>query len=197
MRRNHDSCECTNETDSLGPAVARLLACRDRQPRRSTSWARKWSGSSRKIIDALEADEHVRVVIFDSAVDDYFLNHSDFLAKLEFGRAFRQLRALRQRVLSLRTLPTWSGKLRSPGWFAERASRRAMFLVRIRPDESLHSLPHVLRRSSLRLRQEPVRKAPFGLSQFPRGWSYAIWADAAAWQASAHLTVDAYLRRIS
>src|ERR1700677_3534145 len=35
------------------------------------------------IIDALEADEHVRVVIFDSAVDDYFLNHSDFVAKLE------------------------------------------------------------------------------------------------------------------
>src|SRR5258708_25591207 len=36
-----------------------------------------------EIIDALEADEHVRVVVFDSAVDDYFLNHSDFLAKLE------------------------------------------------------------------------------------------------------------------
>ena len=35
------------------------------------------------LIDALEADEHVRVVVFDSAVDDYFLNHSDFLAKLE------------------------------------------------------------------------------------------------------------------
>ena len=34
-------------------------------------------------IDALEADEGVRVVVFDSAVDDYFLNHSDFLAKLE------------------------------------------------------------------------------------------------------------------
>jgi len=34
-------------------------------------------------IDALEADEHVRVVVFDSAVDDYFPNHSDFLAKLE------------------------------------------------------------------------------------------------------------------
>src|ERR1700721_766166 len=35
------------------------------------------------LIDALEADEHVRVVVFDSADDDYFLNHSDFLAKLE------------------------------------------------------------------------------------------------------------------
>jgi enoyl-CoA hydratase/carnithine racemase len=36
-----------------------------------------------EVIHALEADEQVRVVVFDSAVDDYFLNHSDFLAKLE------------------------------------------------------------------------------------------------------------------
>jgi enoyl-CoA hydratase/carnithine racemase len=36
-----------------------------------------------KLMDALEADELVRVVVFDSAVDDYFLNHSDFTAKLE------------------------------------------------------------------------------------------------------------------
>ncbi len=36
-----------------------------------------------EVINALEADEHVRVVVFDSAVEDYFLNHSDFLAKLE------------------------------------------------------------------------------------------------------------------
>jgi enoyl-CoA hydratase/carnithine racemase len=36
-----------------------------------------------EVIGAIEADEYVRVVVFDSAVDDYFLNHSDFLAKLE------------------------------------------------------------------------------------------------------------------
>src|ERR1700726_5198052 len=36
-----------------------------------------------EVINALEADEQVRVVVFDSAVHDYFLNHSDFLAKLE------------------------------------------------------------------------------------------------------------------
>src|ERR1700677_3010335 len=36
-----------------------------------------------EVINALEADERVRVVVFDSAVDDYFLNHSDFTAKLE------------------------------------------------------------------------------------------------------------------
>jgi enoyl-CoA hydratase/carnithine racemase len=36
-----------------------------------------------QVIESLEADEHVKVVVFDSAVDDYFLNHSDFTAKLE------------------------------------------------------------------------------------------------------------------
>src|SRR5580692_8985198 len=36
-----------------------------------------------EVINVLEADEYVRVVVFDSAVDGYFLNHSDFLAKLE------------------------------------------------------------------------------------------------------------------
>src|SRR5580692_3513038 len=35
------------------------------------------------VINSLEADENVKVVVFDSAVDDYFLNHSDFTAKLE------------------------------------------------------------------------------------------------------------------
>ncbi len=36
-----------------------------------------------EVIGAIEADEQVRVVVFDSVVDGYFLNHSDFLAKLE------------------------------------------------------------------------------------------------------------------
>src|SRR5580704_11027673 len=40
-------------------------------------------GQFQEVINALEADEDVRVVVFDSAVDDYFLNHSDFTAKLE------------------------------------------------------------------------------------------------------------------
>ena len=34
-------------------------------------------------INALESDEHVKVVVFDSAVDDYFLNHIDFATKVE------------------------------------------------------------------------------------------------------------------
>src|ERR1035438_6196578 len=36
-----------------------------------------------EVIDAIEADEFVRGVVFDGAVDDCFLNHSDFPAKLE------------------------------------------------------------------------------------------------------------------
>jgi enoyl-CoA hydratase/carnithine racemase len=37
----------------------------------------------RAILNALEIDEQVKVVVFDSAVDGFFLNHSDFSAKLE------------------------------------------------------------------------------------------------------------------
>jgi enoyl-CoA hydratase/carnithine racemase len=36
-----------------------------------------------EIIDALEADSDVKVVVFDSAVEGFFLNHSDFTGKLE------------------------------------------------------------------------------------------------------------------
>jgi enoyl-CoA hydratase/carnithine racemase len=69
-------------TDSRGPAVACLLACHNRQP----ADQRDGPGNGpavQEVIGALEADKQVRVVVFDSAVDDYFLNHSDFTAKLE------------------------------------------------------------------------------------------------------------------
>lgn len=36
-----------------------------------------------EIITALESDEHVKVVVFDSAVEGFFLTHYDFLAPLE------------------------------------------------------------------------------------------------------------------
>lgn len=36
-----------------------------------------------EVIHALETDEHVKVVVFDSAVDGYFLNHADFNAGIE------------------------------------------------------------------------------------------------------------------
>ena len=37
----------------------------------------------RKILAELDADEQVKVVVFDSAVEGYFLNHSDFRANFE------------------------------------------------------------------------------------------------------------------
>src|ERR1700719_656221 len=37
----------------------------------------------REIITKIETDEHLKVVVFDSAVEGFFLNHSDFTAKLE------------------------------------------------------------------------------------------------------------------
>ena len=37
----------------------------------------------REIMAALETDEQVKVVVFDSAVEGFFLNHSDFTAKFE------------------------------------------------------------------------------------------------------------------
>ena len=37
----------------------------------------------RDIVTALESDDQVKVVVFESAVDGFFLNHSDFLANFE------------------------------------------------------------------------------------------------------------------
>src|SRR5712664_2946360 len=37
----------------------------------------------REIVTALENDDRLKVVVFESAVDGFFLNHSDFLAKFE------------------------------------------------------------------------------------------------------------------
>src|SRR5215468_6254055 len=36
-----------------------------------------------EIITALETDEHVTVVVFDSAIEGFFLTHYDFIAKME------------------------------------------------------------------------------------------------------------------
>ena len=40
-------------------------------------------GQFHELINAMEADEQVKVVVFDSAVDGYFLNHADFDARFE------------------------------------------------------------------------------------------------------------------
>ena len=36
-----------------------------------------------EIVTALETDDQVKVVVFDSAVEGFFITHYDFLAKLE------------------------------------------------------------------------------------------------------------------
>src|SRR5262249_36635284 len=36
-----------------------------------------------EVITALETDEHVKVVVFESAIEGFFLTHYDFLAKIE------------------------------------------------------------------------------------------------------------------
>lgn len=40
-----------------------------------------------EVIELLETDEHVKVVVFDSAVEGFFLTHYDFLAPLEKSTA--------------------------------------------------------------------------------------------------------------
>src|SRR5258707_14309830 len=49
----------------------------------STSADRKRSPQLNETITALETDEQVKVVVFDSAVDGFFLTRYDFLAKPE------------------------------------------------------------------------------------------------------------------
>lgn len=41
-----------------------------------------------EIVSALESDDRVKVVVFDSAVEGFFLTHYDFLAKLEDSTKF-------------------------------------------------------------------------------------------------------------
>src|SRR4030088_2149947 len=37
----------------------------------------------RETVTALENDDQLKVVVFESAIDGFFLNHSDFLANIE------------------------------------------------------------------------------------------------------------------
>src|SRR5438132_5243034 len=47
-----------------------------------------------EIITALETDAHVKVVVFDSAIQGFFLTHYDFLAKLEDSTSLPGLRSV-------------------------------------------------------------------------------------------------------
>jgi enoyl-CoA hydratase/carnithine racemase len=46
-------------------------------------WGPKNVPQLKAIITALETDEHIKVVVFDSAIEGFFLTHYDFLAKPE------------------------------------------------------------------------------------------------------------------
>jgi len=62
----------------------------------------------REIVTALENDDQVKVVVFESAVDRFFLNHSDFLAN------FEDLTSIPQGPTGLESTPSWSKDSRSP-----------------------------------------------------------------------------------
>ncbi len=101
IRRNHDNRERTCEVRYEGRSHINQerigeIRADSRLTRRSPAYWRVMIDNPpinvmgpemvlqfQEVIGALEADEQVRVVVFDSAVEDYFLNHSDFMAKLE------------------------------------------------------------------------------------------------------------------
>src|SRR6185312_8171685 len=75
-----------------------------------------------EIVTALETDEEVRVVVFDSAVDGFFLTHYDFTAKLEDTTRFRRGRPV------CRRFPTcWPGSAALRSYLSPQfgAARRA------------------------------------------------------------------------
>ena len=41
-----------------------------------------------QVVSSIEADDRVKVLVFDSAVEGFFLTHYDFLAKLEDSTKF-------------------------------------------------------------------------------------------------------------
>ncbi len=57
-----------------------------------------------EIVTALETDKHVKVVVFDSAVEGYFLTHYDFLAKLEDTTSLPECSASRVPVVSIASI---------------------------------------------------------------------------------------------
>src|SRR4051812_15867056 len=97
-----------------------------------------------EIITALESDEHVKVVVFDSAVEGFFLTHYDFLAPLEDSTSIppgptglqalpdmlvRLSRAPVASIVSIRGRATWVGSelaLASDMLFASR--EKALFM---------------------------------------------------------------------
>jgi enoyl-CoA hydratase/carnithine racemase len=65
-----------------------------------------------EVIGELETDEHVKVIVFDSAVDGFFLTHYDFLAPLKESTSFPRgptgLQALPDLLVRLSRVPVVS-----------------------------------------------------------------------------------------
>ena len=71
-----------HEADPPRKALADVLASHLRSP--ATQYL--WPGTIpqlNEIVTALETDKSLNVVVFESAVEGFFLTHYDFLAKLE------------------------------------------------------------------------------------------------------------------
>ena len=80
------------ENETHTPAVAKRISLKQRSPHywRVTLnhpplnvFGPESIPQLNEIITALETDRHVKVVVFDSAVEGFFLTHYDFLAKIE------------------------------------------------------------------------------------------------------------------
>jgi enoyl-CoA hydratase/carnithine racemase len=72
----------SNQADPSRTALAILLASDFRPSPSEYLWS-ETVPQLNEMITALETDEHVKVVVFDSAVEGFFLTHYNFLAKLE------------------------------------------------------------------------------------------------------------------
>jgi pimeloyl-ACP methyl ester carboxylesterase len=92
----------------------------------------------REIMTAIEADEQVKVVVFDSAVGGFFLNHSDFLAKLEDLRRrppiSRRRSATRGASWTSSTRGGWATRASTAGFFDARGVKIPV-AVSVFPDE--------------------------------------------------------------
>jgi len=91
-----------------------------------------------EIITAIETDQHVKVVVFDSAIDGFFLTHYDFLAPLDDSTRIPPgrtgLQALPDMLVRLSRAPVVSiasiesvVSLRWPATCVSRAARRPSF----------------------------------------------------------------------
>jgi enoyl-CoA hydratase/carnithine racemase len=83
------------------------------------------------VVKSLESDDHVKVVVFESAIEGFFLTHYDFLAKPDEPTAERcgstGLRPLPDMLARLSRAPVVSMSLRSPATSDLRVAKKRFF----------------------------------------------------------------------